>query len=166
MIAMRSLTSRPCRGLATRGDDLVSRRSRADWSKQVPWRSGVNGRDITCKAGSDEQDLDQLLQEDLKRLQTREQDLRSDRGSADEPSSSLKDLVDKALIADFFFILFALGWLGAGVGLKSATGVTGVLDAWLALWQWVFQPAIGVLMLGALVSGGIGWLKENKEKKR
>jgi len=126
----------------------------------------VNGRDITCKAGSDEQDLDQLLQEDLKRLQTREQDLRSDRGSADEPSSSLKELVDKALIADFFFILFALGWLGAGVGLKSATGVTGVLDAWLALWQWVFQPAIGVLMLGALVSGGIGWLKENKEKKR
>ena len=76
------------------------------------------------------------------------------------PESSLKELVDKALIADFFFILFALGWLGAGVGLKSATGVTGLLDAWLALWQWVFQPAIGVLMLGALVSGGIGWLRE------
>jgi hypothetical protein len=26
----------------------------------------------------------------------------------------------------------------------------GVLDAWLSLWQWVFQPAIGVLMLGAV----------------
>jgi len=25
-----------------------------------------------------------------------------------------------------------------------------VLDAWLSLWQWVFQPAIGVLMLGAV----------------
>lgn len=25
-----------------------------------------------------------------------------------------------------------------------------LLDAWLGLWQWVFQPAIGVLMLGAV----------------
>lgn len=86
--------------------------------------------------------------------------------SAEASGSSFKELVDKALIADFFFILFALGWLGAGVGLKSATGVTGLLDAWLALWQWVFQPAIGVLMLGALVSGGIGWLREKNEQKR
>lgn len=28
--------------------------------------------------------------------------------------------------------------------------VQGILDAWLGLWQWVFQPAIGVLMLGAV----------------
>ena len=25
-----------------------------------------------------------------------------------------------------------------------------LLDAWYPLWQWVFQPAIGVLMLGAV----------------
>ena len=25
-----------------------------------------------------------------------------------------------------------------------------LLDAWFSLWQWVFQPAIGVLMLGAV----------------
>ena len=25
-----------------------------------------------------------------------------------------------------------------------------LLDAWFLLWQWVFQPAIGVLMLGAV----------------
>ena len=25
-----------------------------------------------------------------------------------------------------------------------------LLDTWLGLWQWVFQPAIGVLMLGAV----------------
>lgn len=126
----------------------------------------------TCNSSSSDRDrdldLDQLLQEDLKRLQNREQDLRSAQApsSAEASGSSLKELVDKALIADFFFILFALGWLGAGVGLKSATGVTGLLDAWLALWQWVFQPAIGVLMLGALVSGGIGWLREKNEQKR
>eukprot|EP00889_Picochlorum_renovo_P001108 jgi/Picre1/28138/NNA_003544.t1 len=71
-----------------------------------------------------------------------------------------KDIIDKALIADFFFILFALAWLGVGVGVKSSSGNTGILDAWLGLWQWVFQPAIGVLMLGAIVSGFIGWLKK------
>ena len=166
-----SLTSGP-HSLPIRGGDSVGTRLRAGRSKRAPrrWsaRDSCWNPDTACKAGSDEQDLDQLLQEDLRRLKTREQDMRSDLGSAaaDEPSSSLKELVDKALIADFFFILFALGWLGAGVGLKSATGVTGLLDAWLALWQWVFQPAIGVLMLGALVSGGVGWLRENKEKKR
>lgn len=26
----------------------------------------------------------------------------------------------------------------------------GLLDSWLGLWQLVFQPAIGVLMLGAV----------------
>lgn len=29
-----------------------------------------------------------------------------------------------------------------------------VLDAWYSLWQWVFQPALGVLMLGAVSGGG------------
>lgn len=28
--------------------------------------------------------------------------------------------------------------------------VQALLDLWLQLWQWVFQPAIGVLMLGAV----------------
>ncbi len=35
-----------------------------------------------------------------------------------------------------------------------------LLDAWLGLWQWVFQPAIGVLMLGAVSAApgrGKGW---------
>jgi hypothetical protein len=134
---------------------------------------GRSSRVLPCQAGEQDKELDQLLQEDLRRLQSKEQSKRVDPSgngisstSASSaslpppPQSSLKELVDKALIADFFFILFALGWLGAGVGLKSATGVTSVLDAWLALWQWVFQPAIGVLMLGALVSGGIGWIRE------
>ena len=36
--------------------------------------------------------------------------------------SSLKDIVDKILIADFFFVLFSLGWFGVGVGVKSSSG--------------------------------------------
>lgn len=56
----------------------------------------------------------------------------------------------QALIADFFFIVFALAWLGAGLAERSTLQSTALLDAWLPLWQWVFQPAIGVLMLGAV----------------
>lgn len=58
-----------------------------------------------------------------------------------------------------------LGWLGAGLGVQGAFHSSAVLDAWFPLWPLVFQPAIGVLMLGALVSGGLGWLKEQGEKK-
>lgn len=35
-----------------------------------------------------------------------------------------------------------------------------LIDAWFPLWQWVFQPAIGTLMLGALVSGAVGRLQK------
>lgn len=77
------------------------------------------------------------------------------------------------LIADFFFILAALGWFLAGLAEKSAVQTTvcvpqsrwllllsstrnGVcivqrlLDTWFFLWPLVFQPALGVLMLGAV----------------
>lgn len=50
---------------------------------------------------------------------------------------------------------------GPDESLSSLLCVQHLLDTWLSLWQWVFQPAIGVLMLGALVSGAVGWVKEN-----
>ncbi|KAI8463067.1 MAG: hypothetical protein J3K34DRAFT_527285 [Monoraphidium minutum] len=82
-----------------------------------------------------------------------------------EAPSPLKETLDKILIADFFVVLAILGWLAAGLGLQGATGSSTLLDAWFPLWPLVFQPAIGVLMLGALVSGGMGWLKEQGDKK-
>ena len=39
-----------------------------------------------------------------------------------------------------------------------------LIDAWFPLWQWVFQPAIGTLMLGALVSGAVGQLQKGSDK--
>ncbi|PSC75919.1 hypothetical protein C2E20_1148 [Micractinium conductrix] len=138
-------------------------------------------RAAPVRAAPDE-DLDQQLQADLDRLrqrqaatngagpsaQQRQQAAARFEGSRSSSSSGsggalggLKDAVDKLLIADFFFILFALGWLGAGLAERSTLQSTNLLDAWLSLWQWVFQPAIGVLMLGALVSGAFGWAKEN-----
>jgi hypothetical protein len=63
-------------------------------------------------------------------------------------------------------VLGSLGWLGAGLAVKAASGSSALLDGWLPLWQWVWQPAIGVLMAGALVSGGMGWLKEQAAGKQ
>lgn len=43
-----------------------------------------------------------------------------------------------------------MDWWGGGRVSNVIECIQGVLDAWLSLWQWVFQPAIGVLMLGAV----------------
>ncbi|EIE19697.1 hypothetical protein COCSUDRAFT_54585 [Coccomyxa subellipsoidea C-169] len=75
--------------------------------------------------------------------------------------AQVKDLLDKVLIVDFFFVCAALAWLVAGVGAQTSLQNSALLDAWYPLWQWVFQPAIGVLMLGALTSGAVGWLQKN-----
>jgi hypothetical protein len=40
----------------------------------------------------------------------------------------------------------------------SPSGQSPVLDAWYPLWPTLWQSAIGLLMAGALVSGGLGWL--------
>jgi hypothetical protein len=81
--------------------------------------------------------------------------------SQEDGNNGVKEAIDKFLIADFFFILFALAWLGVGLVERSAFNSSYLVDTWLSLWQWLWQPAIGVLMLGALVSGGAGWVKEN-----
>lgn len=67
-------------------------------------------------------DLDELLQEDLKRMAAKESNFAQNDVDDSTKGSSLKDTVDKILIADFFFVLFALGWFGAGVGIKSSSG--------------------------------------------
>ena len=76
----------------------------------------------------------------------------------------MKDIIDKVLIADFFFILFALFCLVVAVVAQFTTDDSSLADLWLSLWPFVFQPAIGLFMAGALVSGGVGWINEQKEK--
>ena len=93
----------------------------------------------------------------------------------EQSGGGFKAALDKLLIVDFFFVLFALAWLVVGVATNGGgEGLDGsdpgkingpLLSSWFALWPMVFQPAIGILMAGALVSGGVGWLRENKEKE-
>jgi len=75
---------------------------------------------------------------------------------------SLKSSVDTFLIADFFFVLASLAWLAAGIAGKFIFKTESIYLAWYALWPVVFQPALGMLMLGALVSGLSGWIKDQE----
>ncbi|PNH01569.1 hypothetical protein TSOC_012537 [Tetrabaena socialis] len=83
------------------------------------------------------------------------------------PMAGAKEALDKLLIADFFLVLFILAWLAAGVAQSGLNGGSSpLLDAWYPLWPLLWQPALGVLMAGALVSGGIGWVAEQQAKRR
>ncbi|KAH7444294.1 hypothetical protein KP509_02G072300 [Ceratopteris richardii] len=61
-------------------------------------------------------------------------------------------VIEKLLVADFFFILFILGWFLAGLAEKAAFDTSTLIDAWLPLWSPVFQPALGFFMAAALWS--------------
>jgi ABC-type cobalamin transport system permease subunit len=61
------------------------------------------------------------------------------------------------LVGNVFLVLFGFGWFAIAV-LGDATGVNLGLDLWHKLWQPVFNPAIGILMGGAILSGIISWV--------
>ncbi|KAG2482733.1 hypothetical protein HYH03_018364 [Edaphochlamys debaryana] len=119
------------------------------------------------------------MKADLERLRARQGQSSSQEGPLRQPTpsttggssdeglfASAKETLDKILIADFFLILFILAWLAAGVvqaGLGG--GSSSLLDAWYPLWPILWQPALGILMAGALVSGGIGWVAEQQQKR-
>jgi hypothetical protein len=63
------------------------------------------------------------------------------------------------LTLNLFFVLFSFLWLAAAVLAKSAKIDLG-LDLWMSLWMSVFQPSIGILMAGALVSGLSSWVSK------
>jgi hypothetical protein len=64
--------------------------------------------------------------------------------------------LDRVLVLNVFVVLAGALWFGIGVSLHLR-GIEGVLSAFQRLWPVLFQPAIGLLMLGALISGGLGW---------
>lgn len=63
------------------------------------------------------------------------------------------------LVVNVFFVLAAFFWFAAAL-LGQGTHVDLGLDLWYRLWPVLLQPAIGLLMLGALASGGLGWLRQ------
>jgi len=69
---------------------------------------------------------------------------------------ALLDWLNRALVANLFFVLFSFFWLVTAVIGHSFNLPLG-LDLWYRLWEPVFTPAIGVLMGGAILSGIWGW---------
>lgn len=59
--------------------------------------------------------------------------------------------LDRLLVADVFVVLFAFFWFAIALVGKSS-GVNLGWDLWYSLWEPVFTPAIGILMLGAIAS--------------
>lgn len=65
--------------------------------------------------------------------------------------------LNTALMFNLFFVMAGAGWFAAAVVGRSLDFDLG-LDLFYKLWQPVFNPAIGLLILGSLVSGISGWV--------
>lgn len=59
--------------------------------------------------------------------------------------------IERILIADVFLIFFGFAWFAIAVIGKSLNIPLG-FDLWYQLWQPLFNPAIGILFLGAFSS--------------
>ncbi len=63
------------------------------------------------------------------------------------------------LVADVFLVLISFIWLAIAVFGRSIHVSLG-LDLWYRLWEPVFTPAIGLLMVGAIFSGISSWIAQ------
>lgn len=62
--------------------------------------------------------------------------------------------LDRFLMADVFIVFLGFFWFVIAIIGHSLEIPLG-LDLWYKLWQPVFNPAIGILFLGAFLSWGI-----------
>jgi hypothetical protein len=69
-----------------------------------------------------------------------------------------------ALTINLFFVLFCFFWLAIAV-LGRGAGISLGLDTWYKLWVPVMQPAIGILMVGAILSGVSSWVSKRLNSK-
>ena len=71
--------------------------------------------------------------------------------------------LDRLLVLDVFLVLAGALWFGLGVVLHLR-GSDSALAAFQRLWFPLFQPALGLLMLAALLSGGLGWWRRRGQR--
>jgi hypothetical protein len=67
------------------------------------------------------------------------------------------------LVADVFLVILGFAWLVIAV-IGDTWGINLGLDLWHKLWIPLFNPAIGILMGGALLSGIISWVSKKLTK--
>ena len=68
--------------------------------------------------------------------------------------TTLLTWLNRLLVADFFLVLFAFFWFAIAVAGHYA-GIPLGFEVWQKLWIPLFNPAIGILMAGALLSWGV-----------
>jgi hypothetical protein len=68
--------------------------------------------------------------------------------------------INRLLIADVFLVFFGFAWFAIAVIGKSLNIPLG-FDLWYQLWQPLFNPAIGILFLGAFAT----WLVKKVSEK-
>jgi hypothetical protein len=61
------------------------------------------------------------------------------------------------LVGNLFFVLASFGWFATAVIGRSLNLNLG-LETWYRLWTPIFQPAIGILMAGAIAIGALRWI--------
>ena len=59
--------------------------------------------------------------------------------------------LNRLLVIDVFVVLFAFLWFAIAL-LGNSLGISLGFQLWYQLWEPVFTPAIGILMLGAILS--------------
>ena len=73
--------------------------------------------------------------------------------------------INRLLIADVFLVFFGFAWFMIAVIGKTFDIPLG-LDLWYQLWQPLFNPAIGILFLGAFATWIINKLSEKLGTKK
>jgi len=76
--------------------------------------------------------------------------------SPSDTLASVRDLVDRLLVADVFLVLAGAGWFLVAVLLHSRA-VDTPLELFMILWEPLFTPAIGLLIAASLISGLLNW---------
>ena len=76
--------------------------------------------------------------------------------AAASPLATLRDVLDRLLVANVFLVIAGALWFVLAVLLNSR-GLDAPLGLFQKLWQPLFTPAIGLLMAAALLSGALGW---------
>jgi hypothetical protein len=68
--------------------------------------------------------------------------------------------LNRLLVFDVFLVLFGFFWFAVAV-IGRSIGIPLGWEVWYSLWQPLFNPAIGILFLGAIVT----WLVNKFSKK-
>ena len=75
----------------------------------------------------------------------------------------LKGAMDTLLVVDVFVVIAGALWFATAVALHSQH-VEGPLTLFQKLWEPLFTPAIGLLMVAALLSGVLGWWQRRGQR--